>query len=466
MEVRKSIFVSFNTKRNVKEDYKFLKELGSGAYGVVFLAQNKTTSEKRAIKAIAKDRIEDPESFTNEITILRSLDHPNILKLYEVYETESTIYLVTELCEGGELFFHITKKSFLTEEEAAIIMRQIFSAVAYCHENKICHRDLKPENFLLKYEDDIKSIKMIDFGLSKKLKEDEILTQPNGTPFYIAPEILDGKYSWEVDNWSLGVILYILLCGTPPFFGKATKDIVIAIKKGVYTLSHKPFQNCSIEVKDLISKLLVKDPKKRYTSLQAFEHPWVKRQVDEESKNLQVDAEVFENIGRVLDAQSLKKTILLFIATQIPEEEIKVLKSIFVKIDKNGNGLISKDEMLLGMSEFKKNLNLKLTQDQIVKMFDAMDIDKSGQIDYSEFIAAFLDTVVIKQEKYLKEAFQRIDLDKSGKISKSELKTLLGNDTFSLGKLDIDELINQADRDKDGEIDYSEFLKLMKDTKK
>lgn len=108
---------------------------------------------------------------------------------------------------------------------------------------------------------------MIDFGLSRKLKEDELLTQPNGTPFYIAPEIIDGKYGFEVDNWSLGVILYIILCGSPPFPGKSPKDILIAIKKGVYTLSHKPFLNCSIEVKDLITKLLVKDPKKRYTAL-------------------------------------------------------------------------------------------------------------------------------------------------------------------------------------------------------
>lgn len=134
-------------------------------------------------------------------------------------------------------------------------MRQIFSAINYCHKNNVCHRDIKPENFLLKFKDDPSSIKLIDFGLSRKLTEGEMLSTPNGTPFYLAPEIIKGNYNHLCDNWSLGVVMYVMLSGSPPFYGKNNKDILKAVVGGVYTFNLKPFKVCSDEVKDLISKL-------------------------------------------------------------------------------------------------------------------------------------------------------------------------------------------------------------------
>jgi len=147
----------------------------------VFKAIQKENGQAVAIKVIEKKTVEDEDQFRNEFKILMELDHPHIIKLYEIYETQEFLYLVQELCEGGELFYHIIKTNYLTEGDAAKIMRQILSAVAYCHSNNICHRDLKPENFLLKKKDDVSSIKLIDFGLSKKLAEGELMNQPNGT---------------------------------------------------------------------------------------------------------------------------------------------------------------------------------------------------------------------------------------------------------------------------------------------
>lgn len=138
---------------------------------------------------------------------------------------------------------------------------------------------MKPENFLLKYEDDETSIKLIDFGLSKKLSENEIMSQPNGTPYYIAPEVLRGKYTNSCDLWSLGVILYIMMSGKPPFGGKTNIEILTNVAKGQFHFNHQPFKDCSKEVKDLISRLLVKDPGKRLNAEEAYNHKWVQQEV-------------------------------------------------------------------------------------------------------------------------------------------------------------------------------------------
>jgi calcium-dependent protein kinase len=181
----------------LNNDYFFEKKLGTGGYGAVYLAKNKKTGNYVAIKAIQKLKVKDYESFITEMNILKGLDHPNIYKLYETWETDRICFLSTEYCKGGELFYYIVKQEnkHLNEGEAAQIMRQGFSALKYLHENSICHRDIKPENFLLYKEKDPDNIKLIDFGLAKKLSENEIMNNPNGTAYYIAPEVLKGDYT-------------------------------------------------------------------------------------------------------------------------------------------------------------------------------------------------------------------------------------------------------------------------------
>lgn len=212
--------------------------------------------EKVAIKAMQKSRITDYEAFQNEISILRSLDHPNIIKLFETWETDRICFLVTELCEGGELFYHITKKKHLTEAQSSSIMKQSFYALCYLHKNRICHRDIKPENFLLYKEDDDSHIKLIDFGLAKRVEPNEIMNKPNGTPYYIAPEVLKGSYTTQCDIWSMGVIMYIMLCGKPPFGGKQNKDIINNVLNSTYSMKSEVWNSVSSDAKDIISKLL------------------------------------------------------------------------------------------------------------------------------------------------------------------------------------------------------------------
>jgi len=206
---------------------------------------------------------------------MRSLNHPNILKLYEVYESDEEFSLVMELVTGKELFDKIVEKGQYTEKEAANIIRQIVSAVAYLHEHGIAHRDLKPENLLTSMDGTIESIKIADFGFSKNFGEDKLKTSC-GSPGYVAPEVLTNEdYDNSVDMWSVGVIIYILLCGYPPFYADNAPALFKKIMEVKYDFDDPSWENVSAEAKDLIGHLLVKDPKSRYTAAQCASNPWV-----------------------------------------------------------------------------------------------------------------------------------------------------------------------------------------------
>jgi calcium-dependent protein kinase len=214
------------------------------------------------------------------------LDHPNVLKLYEYFEDAKNVYLITELCTGGELFDRIIKEEFFSEKIAARIFKQILQPLNYCHQHGIAHRDLKPENFLFETDDAEADIKVIDFGLSKILKHPDIkdgltnhgkgnvkdLDRMNtraGTPNYISPEVLAGNYGVECDLWSAGCILYILLCGYPPFYGDDDQQILEMVQRGKFDFDGEEWDEISKEAKDLIKKLICK-PEKRLTAEEAL----------------------------------------------------------------------------------------------------------------------------------------------------------------------------------------------------
>lgn len=203
-----------------------------------------------------------------EINILREMDHPNIVKLFEFYQDKKNYFIVTEMCTGGELFDQIIKRPYYSERDAAGVMKQVFSAVAYCHGQNIVHRDLKPENLLLESETSGTGamIKVIDFGTSQLYDSSKKMKQKFGTPYYIAPEILKGAYDMKCDLWSCGVILYILISGRPPFDGKNDKQILQEVEKGKADFSGPLWQKVSPEALDILKKLLNKDTEKRISA--------------------------------------------------------------------------------------------------------------------------------------------------------------------------------------------------------
>ena len=264
----------------LRDVYKIGQQLGEGAFGEVRKCTHRETKEVRAVKVLKKESMDqsEKESMLNEIKILKSLDHPNIVKIYEYFEDEKRFYIVTDLVKGGELFDEIIKRGKFNERDAATLMKQMLSCIAYCHDNGVVHRDLKPENVLLEESMEFDQIKMIDFGTALPFKAGQKLTEMIGTPYYIAPEVLNKKYGKECDLWSLGVITYIVMSGLPPFNGATDDEIMKAIKKGAFNFNNAVWKGVSADCKDFITQLLTYDPSKRISAKNALNHSWIQTQ--------------------------------------------------------------------------------------------------------------------------------------------------------------------------------------------
>ncbi|KAN0052789.1 hypothetical protein ACTA71_006896 [Dictyostelium dimigraforme] len=259
--------------------YEFKKELGRGAFSIVFLGEHKETKQEYAIKVINKLVLgkDYEKNLKMEVDILKKVNHPNIIALKELFDTPEKLYLVMELVTGGELFDKIVEKGSYSEADAANLVRKIVSAVGYLHGLNIVHRDLKPENLLLKSKDSHLDVAIADFGLSKIIGQTLVMQTACGTPSYVAPEVLNATgYDQEVDMWSIGVITYILLCGFPPFYGDTVPEIFEQIMEANYEFPEEYWGNISKEAKDFIGKLLVVDVSKRLNAANALNHPWLK----------------------------------------------------------------------------------------------------------------------------------------------------------------------------------------------
>ena len=449
------------TKGKLLDSYEVLKQLGKGGYGKVYEVKNIKTGEIRACKHLSKLNIKNLEKFRREIEILKKMDHPNIIKLYEVYESERSLYLIMEECKGGEIFDriiqHIQEKKMYSEKDAAIIFEQVMSCIAYCHNRNICHRDLKPENLLYLNAGDEKDnrIKVIDFGLSQAC--DRLKTKV-GTAYYVSPEILSGNYTHLCDIWSAGVILYILLSGDPPFNGANDNEIYTKIAQMKFSFPERKWKNISNDAKDLLCHMIVPE-NERYTAEQVLAHPWFKNASDVPLSSIEFnDQNLFMNF---VNGSFIKKMGLMFIASRLDENEINNLKNVFSAIDKGKDGQISFEELKKGLLEIKSS---HLSEEELKKVFESIDVDKNGKIDYTEFIAATIETANYYRQERLLEAFENFDKDGSGQISKSELL-----ETLKAGKCqekEVEKFIKAVDKDGNGKISIEEFMALMKEDTK
>ena len=449
------------TKGKLLDSYEVLKQLGKRGYGKVYEVKNIKTGEIRACKHLSKLNIKNLEKFRREIEILKKMDHPNIIKLYEVYESERSLYLIMEECKGGEIFDriiqHIQEKKMYSEKDAAIIFEQVMSCIAYCHNRNICHRDLKPENLLYLNAGDEKDnrIKVIDFGLSQAC--DRLKTKV-GTAYYVSPEILSGNYTHLCDIWSAGVILYILLSGDPPFNGANDNEIYTKIAQMKFSFPERKWKNISNDAKDLLCHMIVPE-NERYTAEQVLAHPWFKNASDVPLSSIEFnDQNLFMNF---VNGSFIKKMGLMFIASRLDENEINNLKNVFSAIDKGKDGQISFEELKKGLLEIKSS---HLSEEELKKVFESIDVDKNGKIDYTEFIAATIEGANYYRQERLLEAFENFDKDGSGQISKSELL-----ETLKAGKCqekEVEKFIKAVDKDGNGKISIEEFMTLMKEDTK
>ncbi|XP_059629366.1 calcium-dependent protein kinase 26-like [Cornus florida] len=264
---------------NLKDRYFLGEQLGWGQFGVIRACSDKLTGEVLACKSIAKDRLVTPDdvrSIKLEIEIMTRLSgHPNVVDLKAVYEDEDSVHLVMELCAGGELFHLLEKHGRFSEAEARVLFRHLMLVLVYCHDKGVVHRDLKPENILLATKTSSSPIKLADFGLATYIKPGQSLHGTVGSPFYIAPEVLAGGYNQAADVWSAGVILYILLSGMPPFWGKTKSRIFDSVRAADLRFPSDPWDRISESAKELIRAMLCKDPSQRITAQQVLDHSWM-----------------------------------------------------------------------------------------------------------------------------------------------------------------------------------------------
>uniref|UniRef100_A0A0D9XZE0 non-specific serine/threonine protein kinase n=1 Tax=Leersia perrieri TaxID=77586 RepID=A0A0D9XZE0_9ORYZ len=425
---------------NLKDKYSLGRKLGQGQFGTTYLCVDKASGHEYACKSIAKRKLltdEDVEDVRREIQIMHHLaGHPSIISIRGAYEDAVAVHVVMELCAGGELFDRIVRKGHYTERQAAGLARVIVAVVESCHSLGVMHRDLKPENFLFVGNEEDAPLKTIDFGLSMFFRPGEVFTDVVGSPYYVAPEVLRKNYGQEADVWSAGVIIYILLCGVPPFWAETEQGIFEQVLHGTLDFESDPWPSVSEGAKDLLRKVLVRDPQAAHG---APSHPWM--QMSGSAPDKPLDSAVLSRLRQFLAMNKLKKMALRVIAENLSEEEITGLKEMFKMMDTDNSGQIDYEELKAGLDRVGANMK----ESEIYQLMQAADIDNSGTLDYDEFIAATLHLNKVEREDHLYAAIQYFDKDRSGYITSDEVQQAC--DEFGIEDVRLEDMIGEVDQD-------------------
>ncbi|CAG9322054.1 unnamed protein product [Blepharisma stoltei] len=447
----------------ITDNYTLGSLLGRGDYSSVRLCTHKATGLKRAVKILPRSRMANEEisACLNEVSILRALDHPNIIRIYECYQGDKNYNLITELCTGGELYEKIISSSHFSEAVAAGYMIQLLSALAHCHERGVVHRQLRPEKLLLDTSDQDAFLKLVGFESARFLNHGDTLFEGVAKSYYIAPEVINRNYNEKSDLWSAGVILYILLTGSPPFreSSRGSETYEQKILKGEYTFPSPDWDSISAEAKDLITKLLTVEVDKRLSAREALEHPWFSN-ANREPINSEVARSIFSNLQSFRAERLLEKAAYTFIASQLStKREKEEMIEVFKSLDSDNSGTLSRSELIEGY----QRLFGDTTEDveaEVDRIMQQVDTNQSGEIDYSEFIAATIQKSQLLSRERLEAAFKAFDLDGNGTISADELKTILGKNQDCNDSV-WQSIISEVDQNGDGVIDFGEFTEMM-----
>ncbi|KZV42812.1 calcium-dependent protein kinase 11-like [Dorcoceras hygrometricum] len=394
----------------LRDHYNLGKKLGQGQFGTTYHCTEKATGIEYACKSIPKRKLlcqEDYDDVWREIQIMHHLsEQANVVRIKGTYEDNVFVHLVMELCGGGELFDRIVQKGHYSEKKAAQLMKTVVGVVEACHSLGVMHRDLKPENFLFDTPDEDAKLKATDFGLSVFYKPE--------TDNRIFKQILKGKIDFESEPWP----------------------------------------QISDSAKDLIRKMLQRDPRSRITAHEVLCHPWI---VDDKvAPDKPLGSAVLSRLKQFSAMNKLKKMALRVIAERLSEEEIGGLRQLFKMIDTDNSGTITFEELKQGL----KRVGSELMESEIKALMNAADIDNSGTIDYGEFLAATLHLNKMEREENLIAAFSFFDKDGSGYITTDELQQACKD--FGLRDVHLDDMIREIDIDNDGRIDYGEFATMMR----
>lgn len=455
---------SFGFSKHFVTNFELGQEVGRGHFGYTCSAKGKKGSFKGldvAVKVIPKSKMTTAiaiEDVRREVKILRALTgHKNLVQFYEAYEDEENVYVVMELCKGGELLDKILSRGGkYPEEDARVVLIQILSVVAYCHLQGVVHRDLKPENFLFSSEDENSTLKAIDFGLSDYVKPDERLNDIVGSAYYVAPEVLHRSYGTEADMWSIGVIAYILLCGSRPFWARTESGIFRAVLKADPSFDEAPWPSLSADAKDFVKRLLNKDYRKRLTASQALSHPWLVNHL--EDIKIPFDMIIHKLIKTYICSSSLRKSALGALAKTLTLVQLAYLREQFTLLGPNKSGLIS-------MQNFKTAVLRSATDaSKDSRVLDYANMVSSIQyrkLDFEEFCAAAISVHQLEGmdtwEQHARRAYELFEKDGNRPIMIEELASELGLSP----SVPIHVVLQDWIRHSDGKLSFLGFVRLL-----
>ena len=515
-------FVVQRKNTNVYDVYEKINFLGEGAFGSVYKVRRKNSGTReiiRALKEINKENvIGNEDEIRNEIEVLKNLDHPNIMKIFEFFEDDKNMYLINEFCGGDDVAGLMDKYGLFPEFLLKYVMFQVFLAISFLHSNKVVHGDIKRENiaFVCINKDKGKSeidkffknffqdkeiqyelaeasglenlsdkalslarefsnfdIKILDFGsakMKKKGKQYEKLSGVTGTVYYCSPEVVKDKYDFDCDEWACGIMMYILLTGYPPFQGNDEDEIFDNILKTKPNFDVPELKHVTLSCIDLMKKLLEKDSEKRIKAAEALKHEFFISGINVGNLlkgKFQENAEILKTLikRKTSELHDKKKSkfrdvVVAYIALNFSDQnEEKLARQIFM--DMSGGDkhfLIKKNTFISKMGRVCKNLNEKEIED----LFNSIDENETGNIEYEELIRALTDKDKLLSDKNVKEAFSFFDKDNSGSISWNEIAEIV----YPEGKIPqntIKEFLKEiGQKDENMQIDFYEFKKILR----
>ncbi|CBI32784.3 unnamed protein product, partial [Vitis vinifera] len=454
---------NFGFSKQFVAHYEMGEEVGRGHFGYTSSAKAKKGSLKGqdvAVKVIAKSKMTTAiaiEDVRREVKILRALTgHKNLVQFYEAYEDDDNVYIVMELCRGGELLDRILARGGkYSEEDAKAVMVQILNVTAFCHLQGVVHRDLKPENFLFISKEENSPLKAIDFGLSDYVKPDERLNDIVGSAYYVAPEVLHRSYGTEADMWSVGVIAYILLCGSRPFWARTESGIFKAVLKADPSFDEAPWPSLSSDAIDFVKRLLNKDYRKRLTAAQALSHPWLANYHD---VKIPLDMIVYKLVKAYIFSSSLRKSALAALAKTLSIAQLAYFREQFTLLGPNKSGFVSLQNFKTAVT---KNSTDAIKDSRVLEYVSMVGSLQYRKLDFEEFCAAAISVLQLEGmeswEQHARRGYELFEKDGNRPIMIEELASELGLSP----SVPVHVVLQDWIRHSDGKLSFLGFVRLL-----
>lgn len=448
---------------SIRERYALSKKtLGEGASCSVVVGTCHADGKMYAVKIMKADKQVNQNMWDQETAILKKLKHPNIVAFKEAAKFPKELFIVTHLVGGGELFDRIVKDEYeMTEKLVASIVKDMLQALHYLHGMNIVHRDLKPENFLFDSKAPDAKIVLIDFGTAIEVEDDAKYSDLVGTPFYLAPESATnqpsrtGRMLKSSDIWAVGVIAYICLTGTPPFYGNTNREICRAIVKKKLKF---PDLELSSGFKDFCVKCLVKRWKKRLDLDNAMLHPWV---IGEAASKAKINMDTIRSLRQFNNASKLKKAVSKILAQNMGQGPEQRVREHFARLDVDNNGFLNQKELTQLMQDL--GFHKRESEVEAERIMKEADSNNDAQIDFEEFATVWQRKLLTVNDQYIRAVFGVLDCNGDGYVTKEELAGVL--DTTANAD-EVAAMISEADQNNDGKIEFLEFRRAMKEQMK